>query len=224
MENTGDPQLPVAAKDIRYLLEKGYPKTGAIRFVSDHYRLSSEQRHILTRTVIKPEIARLRRKKRISCENITGRTLAIDGYNVLIAIEGALGNYPLWISDDGFVRDTMGKFRNFKMTESTNRAIEKLMGFLSVHSPSEVTVMLDRPISNSGKLAALIREKMKAYGIEGDVETADNVDYCLKAGNTDIVATSDGIIIDAVDLVTDIPACIAGSLGVPLYSIDATSG
>jgi hypothetical protein len=98
------------------------------------------------------------------------------------------------------------------------------MGFLSVHSPSEVTVMLDRPISNSGKLAALIREKMKAYGIEGDVETADNVDYCLKAGNTDIVATSDGIIIDAVDFVADIPACIAGSLGVPLYSIDATSG
>lgn len=216
--------LSISAEDFRYLLGKGYPRAGALKFVSDHYRLYSKQRHILNRTVIKPEIVEKRKKKKIECDQITGRSLAIDGYNVLIGVETALEGYPLWISDDWYVRDTRGKFNNFKMTDTTILAVSELMEILHRYSPSRTTILLDRPMSNSGNLAALFRKKMKEHGIEGDALTSNHVDYDLKNIQADIIATSDGIIIDSVDKVVDIPACFTKSREIPLQQIPATSG
>ncbi|WP_300607994.1 DUF434 domain-containing protein [Methanohalophilus sp.] len=208
--------LAVAAEDLRYLLSKGYPRAGALKFVSDHYRLYSKQRHILNRTVIKPDIVEKRKNKIIECDQIPGKSLAIDGYNVLIGIETALEDYTLWVSDDGYVRDIRGKFNNFKMTDTTIIAIDKLMEILHQNQPSRTTILLDRPMSNSGNLAVLLRKKMKEHRIEGDALTSDHVDYDLKNIQSDIIATSDGIIIDSVSKVVDIPACFTKYWGINL--------
>ncbi|MBP2031001.1 hypothetical protein J2755_001949 [Methanohalophilus levihalophilus] len=216
--------LAIAANDFRYLLNKGYPRAGALKFVSDHYRLYSKQRHILNRTVIIPDIVETRKAKKIECDQISGKHLAIDGYNVLIAIETAIEGYKLWISDDGYVRDTRGKFNNFKMTDSTILAIDELIGIISHHMPSKTTILLDRPMSNSGNLAALLREKMEKHEISGEALTSEHVDYDLKNMQADIIATSDGIIIDNVRKVVDIPACFTKSRNVHLNKIPATSG
>ena len=132
--------------------------------------------------------------------------------------------YFLWISDDGYARDTRGKFNNFKMTDTTIRALEELMEILLRHPPSRTTILFDRPMSNSGKLAALLKTKMEDYGIEGDSLTSDHVDYDLKNIHADIIATSDGIIIDSVQNVVDIPACFTKDRKIQLHRIPATSG
>ncbi len=56
--------LEDAIHDLRYLLNQGYPRDSAIEFVSDHYLLESDDRHLLTRCVFsKEEIADHRCRK-----------------------------------------------------------------------------------------------------------------------------------------------------------------
>lgn len=46
-----------AAMDVRFLLDRGYPKDSAVRFVSDHYSIQKEQRFVLTRVIVARDIA-----------------------------------------------------------------------------------------------------------------------------------------------------------------------
>jgi hypothetical protein len=51
---------------------------------------------------------------------------------------------------------------------------------------------------------------MEELSISGDARTSKHVDFDLKNCSSDyIVATADGVIIDAVKYVVDIPGCIA---------------
>lgn len=64
MRNENEKNILIsAADDIRYLLKRGYPKPGALRFVCNHYRLDSEYRNILNRVTVSPDIAQDRMKK-----------------------------------------------------------------------------------------------------------------------------------------------------------------
>jgi hypothetical protein len=117
--NTLNKKLTEPAHDIRYLLARGYSISAAIRFVSDHYRLTESERHILVRVVRPPEVATARREKRLACADINGRDVLIDGYNVLITVESMLKDEKLWLGDDGFIRDTRGVFRNYNNTDTT---------------------------------------------------------------------------------------------------------
>ena len=40
-----------AYEDLKYLLNRGYRKNVALKFVSNHYRLRKEDRHLLARCV-----------------------------------------------------------------------------------------------------------------------------------------------------------------------------
>jgi hypothetical protein len=86
--------LKAAARDARYLVDHGYPKESAIRFVSDHHRLPEEQRFVLTRVVVASDTAKARRDKIQPLKALHGRALFIDGYNVLISVESLLGGNP----------------------------------------------------------------------------------------------------------------------------------
>ena len=63
-------KLSNPARDIRYLLKRNYPRSGAISFVSNHYRLSEQERHILTRIIVAPNVVDSRRKKRLECTDL----------------------------------------------------------------------------------------------------------------------------------------------------------
>jgi hypothetical protein len=103
-----------AIRDLRYLLNRGYPRETAVRVVSNHYCLSSEERHLLSRCVFSREEGEEHRRKLVRLEGVRGRTLGVDGYNVLITCESLLGGYPVIRCDDGLLRDlraVRGKYR-----------------------------------------------------------------------------------------------------------------
>lgn len=209
MLNYPEEALILAARDIRYLLEQGYPKGSAVRFVGDHYGLEKSRRYILSRNVLSPETASTRRIKSVPCRSIGNRHILIDGYNVLITIESYLKGEEMWIGDDGFIRDNRGVFRSHINDAETFRSVELMLSLIQKIRAGEVTVLLDRQMSMSGQLALIIRQRMAAAGIIGQVITSASTDHDLKiAGSDTIVATADGTIIDAVELVVDIPACI----------------
>lgn len=202
-------ELIMAARDIRYLLDKGYPKGSAVRFVSDHYCLQKIRRFILSRNVLAPGIASERRMKSVPCSDIRGREVIIDGYNVLITIESYLKGEDMWVGDDGFIRDNRGVFRSHVNDEATVRSVELMLSVAGRNAAGNITVLLDEQMSMSGQLVLLIRRRMAEAGTKGHVLTSASTDHDLKrAGSNVIVATADGVIIDAVGTVVDIPGCI----------------
>jgi len=207
------------ARDIRSILRWGYPKFSTIRFVADHFQLSLEERHILTRVIMTPDKIVSRINKKVACTNIKDRNLLLDGYNVLLSVDSLLKKEPMWFCDDGYIRDTRYYFSKAKQAEDIEEALEAILGFLSETGPKSVFFLLDSQISRSGELAGFIRHKLKEYGISGEAKTSKVVDYELKVEggsleNNIILATSDGIIIDSVLEVLDIPACLMEKMGI----------
>ncbi len=198
--------LERAVADIRYLLDMGYPQTGAVSFVCNHYRLDEEARHLLYRVVIPRAISEKRRAKFLRCDEIKGSGLIIDGYNILIGAESILEKRA-HLCEDLVIRDVKGAFRNYKTSEVTDKAIEVILRFLKEMAPSHVCFLLDSQISKSGRLAMRIRERIKEAGINGDARTSKHVDYDLKNSKY-IVATSDGVIIDEASKVVNFLACV----------------
>ncbi len=198
-----------AASDIRYLLDRGYPQTGAVGFVCNHYRLDDESRCLLSRTVLAKAICEKRRSKFLSCDNIKGGKIMIDGYNIIIGMESIIEK-KAYLCDDGVIRDTRGVFRNFRAAKNTEKAIELICRFLKEKKPAEICFLLDSQISKSGALAEELREKIRHYRLKGDARTSKHVDYDLK-NSTEIVATSDGVIIDAAENVVNFLTCMVSA-------------
>lgn len=207
------------ARDIRSILRWGYPKFATIRFVADHSQLSVEERHILTRVIMPPDKVVSRINKKVACKGIENRDILLDGYNVLLSVDSLLKNEPMWFCDDGYIRDTRYYFSKAKQAEDIEDALDSVLKFLSEAHSKSVIFLLDAQISRSGELAGFIRRKMKEEGISGEARTSKTADFELKAAgknpeNNLIVASSDGIIIDSVLQVLDIPACLMEKMGI----------
>jgi hypothetical protein len=195
-----------AALDIRYLLDRGYPKESTVRLVCAHYRLDEIQKHLLTRSVLAKAVSEKRRKKFLLCNKIKEETIVIDGYNILIGMESILEK-KAFICDDGVIRDIKGGFRNYKISENTKTAIDLILQFLKENNNLYVCILLDSQISKSGLLARKLGEKLNEYGLKGDARTSKHVDYELKK-SAYIVASSDGVIIDTAQRVVNFLYCL----------------
>ncbi|AKB22308.1 DUF434 domain-containing protein [Methanosarcina sp. WH1] len=207
------------ARDIRSILRWGYPKFATIRFVADHSQLSVEERHILTRVIMPPDKIVSRVRKKIACNGIRDRNLLLDGYNVLLSVDSLLKNEPMWFCDDGYIRDTRYYFSKARQAEDIEEALDSVLEFISEACPKSVTFLLDVQISRSGELAGFIRRKLKEHEISGEARTSKTTDFDLKTEggnpkNNLVVATSDGIVIDSVLQVLDIPACLMEKMGI----------
>lgn len=207
------------ARDIRSLLRWGYPKFATIGFVSTHSGLSVEERYILARVIMPPDRVISRINKKIACRGLKDREILIDGFNVLLCVDSLLKKAPIWFCDDGFVRDTRYYFSKAKQVEDIEESLDLVLHFLSEVHPKSVIFLLDAQISRSGELAGLIRRKMHENGLIGDARTSKTTDFELKTtgGNPEksfIIASSDGIVIDSVLQVIDIPACLMEKMGI----------
>lgn len=213
-------KLSEPAGDIRYLFNRGYPKTSTIQFVSNHYRLDNEERHILTRVLSSSKTSNLRRQRKVKCNQISNKDLIIDGYNVLITVESLMDNCNLWEGDDGFVRDTRGIFRKFRVTDTTQKAIDEVLTFLLKYQVKSAIILFDRQISKSGELAKFVNDRLEHCSIKGSARTSRHVDFDLKNSDSGyIVATSDGAVIDNAEQVVDIPGCLMESKGYKAFTI-----
>jgi len=206
-------------RDIRRILLLGYPKFVTIRFVADHFQLNVEERHILTRIIVPPDRIASRISKKITYIDTRYKDILLDGYNVLLSVDSLLRKKPIWLCDDGYVRDTRCYFSKAKQIENLEESLGLVIEFLcEVHSKS-VIFLLDAQISRSGELAGFIRYKMEEHGIPGEARISKTTDFELKSyegrpKNDLVVATSDGIVIDSVSQVIDIPAFLMEKMGI----------
>lgn len=193
-----------AVQDLRYLLNRGFPRSSAVEFVSDHYQLELEKRHLLARCVFSEDEIGDHRNRLLDPSESEGRELGIDGYNVLITVESILNGESVVKCDDGFVRDLQAIFGKYKMTDSSESALVEILREVRDMEFGNVTLLFDEQVSKSGELAGLTRLHMEKMGIEGNARTAVGVD--AKVWDFDVSASSDRVIIERSSRVLDIPA------------------
>ncbi len=213
------PEPGKAVTDIRYLLDRGYPRKGAITFVCNHYRLDINWRYVFTRVVFGRDTIQSRREKTVKCEDLDGEVVLVDGYNVLIGVESALKAEPVYLCDDGFLRDIRGVFRNYRCSGLTERAMDEILGVLTGFAPFRVEFLFDSQISKSGEMARWVEKKLKDVGLIGVARTSRHVDHDLKQSNG-IIATADGSIIDEVAKAVNIQACVLERLNLSSVIIE----
>lgn len=185
--------LKKAAKDIRYLIEQGYPIKSASTFVGNHYLLSERQRLALVRSIsLKKQIDIRKQKEIVFLEE--GATLYIDGFNTIITLEVAFSGSPLFSCMDGTIRDLAGLRGTYRLIDKTELAVDAIAKVLLKYKVKKVVFYLDAPVSNSGRLAQLIREHYKELPFTLEIEVIHQVDATLQ--NLNHVVTSDAIILD----------------------------
>lgn len=187
--------LKSAAKDICYLMEQGYPIKSASTFVGNHYLLSERQRLALVRSIsIEKQVAIRKQKEIVLLEE--DATLYIDGFNTIITLEVAFSGSPLFDCMDGTIRDLAGLRGTYRIIDKTKLAIDAIGKVLTKYKVRKVVFYLDAPVSNSGRLAQLIREQYKDLPFALEIEVIPQVDAVLQ--KLDHVVTSDAIILDHV--------------------------
>jgi hypothetical protein len=216
-----------AIVDYRYLKNKGYPDRAALKLVSDRYRLSGIQRNCLFRAVFPAQDCQRRRAKLIHPEGAAGKLLGVDWYNVLITVESYLKGFPVFVADDGLVRDSSGTHGSYRPGRVSSRALDEILEAAGSLRPKGLTLFLDAPISFSGQMAEQLRQLLpRAMGVPCTVELHPSADYPLKSF-AGVVATSDSSIIDrdGVREVLDLPRyALERAYRVQLLTLDSLGG
>ncbi|MBN2546013.1 MAG: DUF434 domain-containing protein [Spirochaetes bacterium] len=184
--------------DYLYLIEKRYSRKSSLKIVGDRYRLNSDQRSVLQRGVIKRKIALERERKFVKEENLFFNCLIIDCYNVLITIISYLTGKFLYISNDGFLRDTSETHSNIKKfnLNTVVKAFYLIFEYLKELDLSEVIFFLDSPVSNSVKLSNKINILLEINNLDGYAQVVKSADHYIINASDGIAATSDSVVID----------------------------
>ena len=151
------PALRAAVGDLSWLLGRDYSETAALALVGDRYQLVARARLAVSRMAGAEIAVAGRRGRRVELAGLRGRPLAIDGFNVLVTGESALAGALLLRGRDGALRDLGSVHGGYRTVDETDRVIAALVALLIAAAPSSVCWLLDRPVSNSGALAARLR-------------------------------------------------------------------
>jgi len=190
-----------AKRDYLYLLERGFPQKGIIKLIGDRYALNRKERSMLYRGITTQDSRISRMEKRAKVREVKGKSLLVDGYNVMITIGNYLNGNTVFLSNDGYLRDAAemhGKvFRKVLM----EKVLDLLLDDLRYLKVKNSVIYFDQPVSKSGELASRVSMLMKVSGIKGNAKTADSPDYILKQAKDGLIATSDSSIIDSSNVI-----------------------
>lgn len=198
-----------AYRDLKYLLNRGYRKSVALNFVANHYRLTKAERHLLARCVFPDGWIAETRKKLLQAEELEGRVVGVDGFNVLITLESLLEGRAI-LCEDGLVRDLkyQGKY---VLTERTESLLHGIAGSLRELAVKKAVFFYGKNVPGSGVVKKLTEKALASNAVVGEARLVRSPDFELKAYDT--VATADVGIIEKVPFVFDLAAYTGLRLG-----------
>jgi hypothetical protein len=185
------PALASAVNDLSWLLSRGYAEPSSLKLVGDRYRLVERQRIAVLRSACSDAARAARASRRVDHRALGGRPLRIDGFNLTLTLESALGGGVIVGGRDGCFRDLASVHGTYRRVEETQPALELAARWLAEWGAGPCTWLLDAPVSNSGRLAALIR----AVNADWSAEVVQNPDTLLSRPG-DLVVTADSAILD----------------------------
>ena len=189
------PALRQGASDLCWLLGRGYAIVSAVKLVGDRWSLTERQRLAIRRAAC-PEAARSARlARRLSGSELDGRTLIIDGFNVVTTVESALGGGAVLLCRDETYRDIAGVHGTYRKVAETIPALDLIGEHLALLNVKQAHWLFDRPVSNSGRIRAMVEATALQRGWNWTVELLNNPDAELR-DSIEIVATADSVVLD----------------------------
>ena len=184
--------LRIAGGHITYLINQGYDLKQASVFVGNHFLLSERQRLAITRSLATKEQLKRRREKELA--DLAGGEAWIDGFNTIISLEVLLSNSVLFCGMDGTIRDLAALRGTYRIIPETSAAVRMMLDALREMHAGSVHILLDEPVSNSGRLKALIAEIGEKGPLSLDIRIMRDVDRAL--WEKENVISSDSIVLD----------------------------
>lgn len=197
----GHAALRTAVGEYSWLLTRRYAEESALKLVGDHHSLTARQRLAVMRSACSDQALQRRSTHRTTLEQCGGGAIGIDGYNLLITVESALSSGLILIGRDGCHRDLASVHGTYRKVEETIPAVELIADYLGRFDVPRIDWYLDRPVSNSGRLKAVMAETLESRGLGlastpgWNIELVESPDGVLAAYPGPIVST-DSVILD----------------------------
>jgi hypothetical protein len=188
--------LRAAVSDLSWLLARGYTSVSALKVVGDRWSLTERQRMAVRRSACSDEDRARRQAARLEASDLVGTEFWIDGFNVLTTIESSLGGGVVIHCRDGTYRDIAGIHGTYRKVVETTPALQLLASRIASLGVGPVRWLFDRPVSNSGRIRALVLEIAREQSVEWSIDLVDDPDPILKVATVPI-ATADSAILDA---------------------------
>lgn len=211
------PALRRAVDELSWLLGRGYAERSALALVGNRHGLTARQRKAVSRCAASDAAAAARRARRVGVAALAGQVVHVDGFNTIIGGETVCSGGVVLRGRDGAHRDLASVYGTYGRVEETDEVLDMLTELLT--PAREVLWLLDRPVSNSGRVAALLRERADAAGLQWSVELVWDPDRVL-VGSDAIVATGDAQILDADVRWVDLPGALIERVGARAWLVD----
>ena len=186
--------LRTAARHIFYLINEGYDIKQASVFVGNHFLLSERQRLAIMRSLATESQLKLRREKQVELSEISGKEVWIDGFNTIISLEVLFSDSILLSCMDGTIRDLAALRGTYRLIPETTQAIHLMCDILREAEVGKVNILLDQPVSDSGRLKARMADIAEGAPFDLDIQVRKDVDRELYTREN--VITSDSVILD----------------------------
>ena len=185
--------------------------TSSLKLVGDRHGLRERQRLAVSRAACSAQDRQRRKEYCVSIEQLRAQPVIIDGFNLIITIEAALSGGPLFIGVDDCIRDLSSVHGSYRSVDETDHAISLIGDALQTLAPSSVLWLLDRPVSNSGRLSAKIADLALRNAWPWSVEVIFNPDSAIISSPA-IAITSDSSILDRVSRWSDLKSHLLQSI------------
>ena len=187
--------MRTASRHIRYLLDEGYDLKQASTFVGNHFLLSERQRLAMVRSLASGKQLSERKKKLVPMDQLAGWEVWIDGFNAIITLEVLVSKSVLFQCMDGTIRDLAALRGTYRLIPETDGAIRIMLDYMKNARAEKINILLDQPVSNSGRLKARIADIAEETGCSNlDIQILRDVDRTLY--DKELVITSDSVILD----------------------------
>jgi hypothetical protein len=198
-----------ALSDYTLLLNKGYPHKTILELVATRYALNHFERSMLYRGISTDSAAAKRKEKIIKMEQLNNRTLHIDLFNALFTIAAYLRGYPVYLSNDGLLRDASESHGSGEWAAHLEKALDILLASLHTLKISRAIFYIDAPLEIGFEIRVKMMELINNSKPDFEIIADASPDHLLIEAKEGVLATSDSTIIDKSSLpVFDLPRAV----------------
>lgn len=215
-----DHKILEAARDYRYLLDRGYARKPSLDLVVSRYLLNRTERSLLLRCVHDSKYSSKISRIAITNSEVAGSPLIVDLLNVCTTLIAFLEGECLYLCDDGFVRDLGGSRYWRGKREKAIETLRLVAEHIALISPKSVYLVIDRraPMSLNILTQAedLVRKLFPGEVIGIAESRADRRIIDLQrsmAGEGSVVSTSDALILGEASRAYDLAGRIVFRAG-----------
>jgi hypothetical protein len=189
------PALRAASADFWWLLDHGYAQPSALELVGNRHSLTQRQRLAMTRASCSEQQRTQRAARRVEAAALASQEVALDGYNLLITIESALAGAVILSGRDGTYRDLASLHGTYREVSETVPAATLIGEMFAQWHAARCTWLLDRPVSNSGRLKTVLLELAATRNWPWDIRIEFSPDTLL-VETAAIVVSADSMVLD----------------------------